>query len=234
MRLIQSLSEPALLLNTELSEIAPLRGALAEGASPKIREACRIARNLASEGKKTIIWTQFVQNVESIADMLSDIGAEYIHGGVETDEDEENTESRESKIRRFHDDNSCMVLVANPAACSEGISLHKVCHHAVYVDRNYNAAQYLQSEDRIHRLGLSPSENTYITILHCPGTLDDSIERRLIEKIRLMSEVLNDTSLRIEPIEIVDEVSGFTDDDIADIRAILLGGPNSVSGRCPV
>ena len=45
-----------------------------------------------------------------------------------------------------------MVLVANPAAAAESISLHEHCNHALYLDRTYNAGQFLQSQDRIHRL----------------------------------------------------------------------------------
>lgn len=222
-RLIQVATDPALLSQSDLSDHRLLRDAIAEGVGPKVHEACRIARKLAYEGKKCIIWSQFVQVVESIADMLVDLGAEFIHGGVEADEDEENLDSREAKIRRFHDDPSCMVLVANPAACAEGISLHKVCHQAIYVDRNYNAAQYLQSEDRIHRLGLHPDQNTYITLLHCPSTIDVSIQRRLEAKVNLMRGVLDDKTLNIEPLQMIDEESGLSDEDIGDIRRILLG-----------
>ncbi|HEY6385860.1 MAG TPA: hypothetical protein VIX91_09285 [Candidatus Acidoferrum sp.] len=32
--------------------------------------------------------------------------------------------------RLFHDNPDVMVLVANPAAAAEGISLHSVCHRA--------------------------------------------------------------------------------------------------------
>ena len=49
-------------------------------------------------------------------------------------------------------------LVAIPQACSESISLHKACHNAVYYDMNYNTSEFLQSLDRIHRVG--GSENT--------------------------------------------------------------------------
>ena len=45
------------------------------------------------------------------------------------------------------------VLLANPQAMSEGISLHLECHDAIWLDRTYNAGQYLQGIDRIHRLG---------------------------------------------------------------------------------
>jgi len=143
MHLIQAASDPSLLASSELAGHPLLADALAE-PSPKIVETCRIARELARAGHKCVIWSYFVRAVEHLADLLQDLRAEYIHGGVDTTPDETVTDSREAKIRRFHDDPSCMVLIANPAACSESISLHRVCHHAVYVDRTYNAAQYLQ------------------------------------------------------------------------------------------
>ena len=43
-------------------------------------------------------------------------------------------------------------LIALPQACSESISLHKACQNAIYYDLNYNAAEFLQSLDRIHRV----------------------------------------------------------------------------------
>jgi SNF2 family DNA or RNA helicase len=220
-RLLETVTEPALLIDSEIGQNELLRAAIAEGTGPKIGEACRRARTLAAKGEKCIIWSQFVRVVESIAELLSDLGAEYIHGGVETDEDEANLESREAKIRRFREDPNCFVLVANPAACAESISLHDVCHHAIYVDRSYNAAHYLQSEDRIHRLGLSENQDTYIYLLHCVGSVDDSVKRRLEWKVGRMATVLNDASLSIEPIEAEDE-SGFDEGDYDDIKRVIL------------
>ena len=107
-------------------------------------------------------------------------------------------------------------MVANPAACGEGISLHTVCHHAIYLDRNYNAAQYLQSEDRIHRLGLPPEQETFVEILQAPGTIDESVDRRLSHKIDKMAQVLNDEALKVEP-EVVDlDADGFNEGDLTD------------------
>ena len=147
-RLLQLVSNPALLLKSDIDLPDELFSTLLEGDAPKIKFACLRARKLVSEGKKVIIWSNFVENVELIAERLSDLGADYIHGGVEAGSEEEE-DTRERKIKRFHEDQDANVLVANPAACAEGISLHTVCHNAIYVDRNYNAAQYLQSEDRI-------------------------------------------------------------------------------------
>jgi SNF2 family DNA or RNA helicase len=114
-------------------------------------------------------------------------------------------------------------LVANPAACAEGISLHTVCHHAIYIDRNYNAAQYLQSEDRIHRLGLPPDVITTIEILFTPDTIDESVKRRLNFKVKKMAEILDDNSLNIEVVEPDLDVEGLTEDDINDFLMHLKG-----------
>ena len=79
-------------------------------------------------------------------------------------------------------------------SCSEGISLHTVCHHALYLDRNYNAAQFLQSADRIHRLGLDPNQTTFIEFVFSPGTIDESVNRRLAFKIDQMEQALRELS----------------------------------------
>jgi SNF2 family DNA or RNA helicase len=115
------------------------------------------------------------------------VGAVFIHGGVDTG-DENDDDTREGKIKLFHDDPNVRVLVANPAAASEGISLHRVCHHALYLDRTFNAAHYLQSEDRIHRFGLLPDQVTTVEIVECVGSVDETVRGRLGFKIGKMAE----------------------------------------------
>ena len=66
--------------------------------------------------------------------------------------------------------------------------LHRVCHHAIYLDRNFNAAQFLQSIDRIHRLGLEDSVETNVEILRSPGTIDDIVNQRLNSKVSNMQK----------------------------------------------
>lgn len=212
MRLLQVTSNPSLLLRIGTSFPDALRETIEFGDSNKIKYVVIKARQLAKEGKKVLIWSGFVENVESITQMLSDLGARCIHGRVEAgSEEEENT--RERIVKDFHDDPNMFVLVANPAACSEGISLHTVCHHAIYLDRNYNAAQYLQSRDRIHRLGLPIGTETTIEIIHSPYSIDDLVDSRLNEKILRMANVLEDESLRIEPVTVELDEDGFDEDD---------------------
>lgn len=214
-RLLQLVSNPALLIKDQGNFSEEIFDALLEGDSPKIEYACQRARQLVNEGKKVLIWSSFVENVETISERLSDLGADYIHGGVDAGSEEEE-ETREWKIKKFHERPESMILVANPAACAEGISLHTVCHHAIYIDRNYNAAQYLQSEDRIHRLGLDKNIITTIEILYSPETVDESVRRRLEKKVNLMAKVLDDSSLNIEPFDPDLDADGITQEDISD------------------
>jgi SNF2 family DNA or RNA helicase len=222
MRMLQLASNPALIARNAHIFPEQLRDLLLDGESPKIEYACSRALELASQGEKCVIWSAFVENVETISRRLKCIGADYIHGGVDAGSDEQ-WDTREGKILRFHDDPNAFVLVANPAACAEGISLHTVCHNAIYVDRTYNAAQFLQSQDRIHRLGLPKNVTTNIHILNCKDSVDDSVDSRLKWKLQVMAEALNDSSLHTEPIsEDVDASDYMSSDDIQDYISHLV------------
>lgn len=220
-KVIQFVSNPSLLasdmdyvFDEKIGEL------LARTDGPKIEYACKRAVELASQGKKVIIWSQFVKNVEIISDRLKFLGADFIHGGVDAGDEEEN-DTREWKIKQFHENPEKMVLVANPAAASEGISLHKVCQNAIYIDRSFNAAHYLQSEDRIHRLGLRPDQHPEVEILECSSSIDQVIDRRLRNKIDLMALSLNDASLTVDTIHYdadIDVDEALTAADIEEIK----------------
>ena len=224
----QITSNPALLAK-EISFVHSdaLADALKEGKGSKIEYLLYRVRALVDEGKKVLVWTTFVENVETISSSLSDVGSVYIHGGVDAGEDDDD-DSREGKIKRFREDPSINVLVANPAAAGEGVSLHTCCHHAIYLDRNFNAAQYLQSEDRIHRLGLAKDTETIIEILECEDSIDQAVRFRLDYKIGQMAKVLNDPGLSVSNGYVESSEDGYiydseriSSDDIKEILRVL-------------
>ena len=222
--MLQAASNPSLLINSNLANHSLVNETIKEGMSKKIEYACSVTRKLVREGNKVLLWSNFVNTVEHVAELLSDVGAEYIHGSVVNSDDPDIHDSRENKIKLFNDAKSnCKVLVANPAACSEGISLHHVCHHAIYIDRNYNAAQYLQSEDRIHRIGLKKDISTEIILLRSPGTIDESVNRRLLAKVNNMKRILDDPDLSIEPLDLdlQDDEFNLDEGDINDLKKLL-------------
>jgi hypothetical protein len=150
----------------------------------------------ADLGRKTLVWSNFVRNLDNLAVAeLAPYCPAVVHGGVLSSSDIEDPRSRETAVRRFRTDPNCMVLLANPAAMSEGVSLHHECHDAIYVDRTFNAGQYLQSIDRIHRLGLRDDAETRVALLQAVGTVDDTVNDRVEVKAQRLSIMLRDPAL---------------------------------------
>jgi SNF2 family DNA or RNA helicase len=239
MRLLQLSVNPPLALAGMSSEEKLDSGivdqVLEEGTSIKILAVVDHARQLAKEGHKTVIWTIFTDTIRELVTALADLNPVFIHGGVATGEPT-NPDTREGKLARFHNDPHCFVLVANPAAAGEGISLHTVCHNAIYADRSYVSTHYLQSIDRIHRLGLAPEQETHIHIYRTRapaqiGSIDLSVSRRLAQKIRGLEQTLGDPDLHLlaydeenadDPIDYSVELQ-----DIVDLIAELEGKADS-------
>lgn len=241
MRLLQLSINPTLALSAMANDDVKLDSSivdlvLEEGHSAKMRAVMDHAYALAKQGKKCVIWTIFTDTIHSFVSALADLNPVYIHGGVPSGLPDD-PETREGRIRRFHKDPGCYVLVANPAAAGEGISLHTVCHNAIYADRSYVSTHYLQSIDRIHRLGLGPEEETHIHIYRSTappviGSIDMSVSRRLVEKIRNMQQLLDDPDLHeiaFDEEEAADSVDyGVELNDIIDLIAELEGNAPDV------
>lgn len=210
-RLLQAASNPSLL--NEFSEeykIPPISGeglpvsVLIENYSnyeipTKLVKAAEIARQIMASGEKVIVWTAFIHNIKTLQNvLLQDLNPLVIFGDIPKDENEDDEVNREKIISEFKNDIKPRVLIANPSSLAESVSLHKnekgnvVCKNAIYVDRTFDAGQYVQSLDRIHRIGLDPTTEVKYTILIGQGTVDEVIEDRLNEKIRVMFEALND------------------------------------------
>jgi SNF2 family DNA or RNA helicase len=162
----------------------------------KIEKLVALVDENARQGRKTLVWSNIVELLRDLHQRtLTPYGPAIVYGGVPTGGEEVAWRTREKEIRRFRSDPDCWVLVANPAAMSEGISLHHECHDAVYVDRTFNAGQYLQSIDRIHRLGLPPGTETRITFLVTEATIDETVSVRVAEKATALADMLADPQL---------------------------------------
>lgn len=156
--------------------------------SPKYQETLAIVRSNAALGRKTLVWSTFIRSINTLDSMLAQFNPAVVHGGIA---------DRESEIAKFRSkDSGCMVLLSNPATLGEGISLHHDCHDAIYVDRDFAAGRYLQSIDRINRLGLDPDTDTNVTVLISKGTIDEVINVRLAAKLDFMGTILDDPAVR--------------------------------------
>lgn len=187
----------------------------------KIQRAMRIVHANAQLGRKTLVWSNFPGNLLDLEQNLAGLRPALVYGAVPSAEEApDGVRTREREIDRFRNDDECMVLLANPAAMSEGVSLHRECHDAIYIDRTFNAGQYLQSLDRIHRLGLEPDEDTRIVLLSSAGTIDDRINNRVADKARRMAALLDDPHL-VEMALPDNEQAGEPLDDTLDLAEVL-------------
>ncbi|MFJ1606584.1 DEAD/DEAH box helicase [Streptomyces sp. NPDC088253] len=229
LRLLMAATSPALLLEGE-SRYAPLNYQVPPLAvpqtdslyqlmqqlpsyelSPKYKEALSIVAENAAMGRKTLVWSTFVRSLTTMDKLFAAYQPAVVHGG---------TPDREDQIRRFREDPDCYVLLSNPATLGEGISLHQVCHDAVYLDRDFMAGRFLQSLDRIHRLGLSPDTQTRVTVLAAQATIDEVVALRLEEKLEFMGQILDDPSVQ-QLADLEEEPALAAGMNMADVRALL-------------
>lgn len=236
MRLLQLSANPVLALRSIADDAIRMDSAILdlvveEGPSTKMRAVADAARAFALDGRKTVVWTIFTDTIHQLETMLADINPVSLYGAVPTGEPTD-PDTREGRIRRFHDDPACMVMIANPAAAGEGISLHKVCHDAIYLDRSYVTTHYLQSIDRIHRLGLPPGTETNIYIYRtlAPmglGCIDHSVSHRLRQKLRALQQLLDDPDLHeiaLDEENADDPIAwDISPDDVRDLIEALEG-----------
>lgn len=179
--------------------------------SPKYREVVSIVNRNAAVGRKTLVWSTFVRSLTTLQQLLSQHNPAVVHGG---------TLDRDAEIGRFRNNSECMVLLSNPATLGEGISLHQDCHDAIYVDRDFAAGRFLQSLDRIHRLGLPPGTETRITVLASEGTIDEVVALRLGAKLAFMGGILDDPAVQALS-DLAPELPSAGDIDSQDIQAVL-------------
>ena len=165
----------------------------------KLVEATKITKKLLGEGKKVIIWSSFITNMLIFENqLLKEEKPILIYGDISREEDDE--VNRDKLIQEFKDDPNPRVLIATPASLAESVSLHvnskknneTVCYNAIYLDRNFNGAQFMQSMDRIHRLGMKQDTKVVYHCIIANKTIDEKIDERLWQKFTDMNHALND------------------------------------------
>ncbi|MBB3455236.1 SNF2 family DNA or RNA helicase [Rhizobium sp. BK313] len=123
-------------------------------------------------GSKIIVWTSFVKNADWLQMRLAEFGAVKVHGGVDVTD-------RNDAIARFKADPSVKVLVATPGAAKEGLTL-TIANHAIFYDRSFSLDDYLQAQDRIHRI--SQTDTCFIWNLIASESIDEWVDSLLAAK----------------------------------------------------
>ncbi len=166
---------------------------------------------------KVVIWATFIHTIHGLKQYLEGQGipCQELYGATPIEkegiDDDESVLTREKIVKAFQNpDCPFKVIIANPFAVAESISLHKACHNAIYIERSFNAAHFVQSKDRIHRYGLKPGTVTNYYYVLSRDTVDETVNTRLTEKEHRMTEIMESM-----PIPLFNNVSqDFGDEDI--------------------
>ena len=190
----------------------------------KIETACNLVKQIISKkdpqtkkNSKVIVWCSFVNSIKKLETMLADYKPISIYGAIPKDEEDDPSDNREIRIESFKTEPDCNLLIANPASLAESVSLHKACHNAIYLDRTYNGGHYMQSLERIHRIGIPQGTKTEYYILQSEDSIDLNIDARLEDKKDMMLEILND----IDPTKLDYDLTydQFTNEFDADFKS---------------
>ena len=138
----------------------------------KLATARRLVKLALDEGSKAIVWTNFIANADWLARQLADDGSVVVHGN-------KTIAARNAALDFFKNDPAIRVLVATPASAKEGLTL-TVANHAIFFDRSFSLDDYLQAQDRIHRI--SQKRECHIWNLIATGTVDDWVDMLLAAK----------------------------------------------------
>lgn len=153
-----------------------------KGEPAKFLELDEIVQEVVREqGQKIVVWTNYLGNIRELVERYKELGAAPFSGEV-------SAADRERTVRAFQSEAEPRILVAVPAAGGVGITL-TAAQTAVYLDKTWNAEHWMQSVDRIHRIGQTGTVNV-ISLLSCK--VDEIIHWNLRRKEQGQAEVLGD------------------------------------------
>ena len=138
----------------------------------KLGTLLELVSSIVRDGEKCIIWTSFVDNVEWLARILRRHNPQLVHGKL-------NTREQTDAIRTFLDKPSAKLFIATPGSAKEGLTL-TVANHVIFYDRLFSLDDYLQAQDRIHRI--SQSKVCHVHNLIMRDSIDEWVEALLHSK----------------------------------------------------
>lgn len=154
LRLVQCASNPG-LVDRHYNEIP--------GKYAKLVE---LLDTIEIRSSKAIIWTTFIENVEWLSRRMKSLKPQKVHGRMSISD-------RNQSIQKFKTEAESRILIATPGAAKEGLTL-TVANHAIFFDRGFALDDYLQAQDRIHRI--SQNKECFVHNIIVRDTIDEWVD----------------------------------------------------------
>jgi non-specific serine/threonine protein kinase len=206
MRLKQICNHPAQVAGTH--DYVPDR-------SGKFRRLAEIAEEIASRQEKVLVFTQFREIAEPLAEFLATLFGRsglVLHGGT-------NVKKRQEFVEEFQREDGPPFFVLSLKAGGTGLNL-TAASHVVHFDRWWNPAIENQATDRAFRIG--QKRNVLVHKFICRGTVEKRIDEMITKKGQiageaiggegsgevLLTEMDNDTLIRFVQLDLHQAIDG--------------------------
>lgn len=140
---------------------------------------------IESRREKVILWTQFTGTANYLCKYLQSKNAKIVTGKI-------SIERRNKNLAAFKHNDEVMCLVATYGAAKEGLTL-TVANNAIFFDRSLSLDDYVQSQDRIHRI--SQTKNCNLYILEMENSIEQWVDNLINAKLCSASLALRDIDI---------------------------------------
>ena len=151
----------------------------------KLSACLDLLEDILDSGQKVVIFVRFRKDIERLEESIMQKFKQIpliLSGSVPHKE-------RDSLIEKFHEDKKAKVFIAQIQAGSLGISLTPASV-AIFYSLDYSYANYVQAQDRLHRIGQTSKVTYYHLVV--PRTIDSLTLQILKEKGNLAEAIVHD------------------------------------------
>jgi non-specific serine/threonine protein kinase len=166
-------------------------GGYAPEHSGKFQRLAELCGELAERQEKALIFTQFREIAEPLADFLATVFGRpglLLHGGTAV-------AKRRQLVESFQRDDGPPFFVLSLKAGGTGLNL-TAASHVIHFDRWWNPAVENQATDRAFRIG--QKRNVFVHKFVCRGTVEDKIDELIHQKTGLARDLLDDPAAGAE------------------------------------
>lgn len=143
-----------------------------------------LLKDIMARDEKVIIWSNFVENVDYFYEKYHEkYGAVKFYGKMSIEE-------RNRSVEEFTN-GPAKVFIATPQSAKEGLTLTSA-NNAIFYDRGFSLDEYLQAQDRIHRISQNKPCNIYLIMIK--GSIDEWVNELLRAKNTAASLMQSDIS----------------------------------------
>jgi SNF2 family DNA or RNA helicase len=155
------------------------------GQSAKVEQLLADMEEVADSGRKAIVFSQWVEPLEYLAEKLKPFGPLLYHGKIAH-------KNRQPILDRFKEDPSKHVILMSYGTGSVGLNL-QFTNYVFLFDRWWNPAIEDQAINRAHRLG--QKSTVFITRFTSANTIEGRIAEVLDKKRQLFAEMIDQNGM---------------------------------------